>query len=77
MNRYIVVKNQCLFEGASQIEFGISYVEVCDDNIAVLSSVPNLSPDYKAVERLVNFCNDLQLDPAHLHDVAEDFVVEH
>lgn len=77
MNRYIVVKNQCLFEGASQIEFGISYVEVCDDNIAVLSSVPNLSPDYKAVEKLVNICNDLQLDPIHLYDVAEDFVAEH
>ena len=40
------------------------------------SAVSDLSLDRDKVQKLADLCNELQLDPVHLLDVAEDFVFE-
>ena len=38
--------------------------------------IDDLSFDKQRVQDLVDLCNQLQLDPVHLLDVAEDFLFE-
>ena len=53
------------------ITYGIACVCECER-----SAVSDLSLDRDKVQRLADLCNELQLDPVHLLDVAEDFVFE-
>ena len=45
-----------------------------DGTTTVLSSVSDVSPDRRPLERLVEWCNLLQLSPTHLRDVIDDFL---
>ena len=59
----------------SRIGYGIAYVCVADGVVTVLQSVSDISSDRQRVERLVEHCCKLGLDPMHLEDVVEDFMV--
>ena len=41
---------------------------------AVVKEIEDLSTDRSSVETLAKACNELELDPIQLEDVAEDFV---
>lgn len=72
--KYVVTQNSYLIGKRTIVNYGISLVEEERDNMVVLISIANLSPRVEPVERLVLFCNHLQLDPIHIHDVISDFL---
>lgn len=49
-------------------------VEEYDAVTTILESISDLSANIEPIERLVQICNSLQLDPIHLQDVATDFL---
>ena len=75
-NRYIVVQNIYEFCNFSQISFGIAYVVQDENSIVVLQSISDIVSDRKHIEKLVDLCNKCKLDPAHMADVVEDFLIE-
>ena len=61
-------------ENATRSGFGIAVVEGYAAVTTILESISDLSANIKPIERLVQICNSLQLDPIHLQDVATDFL---
>lgn len=59
---------------ATRIGFGIAAVEEYDGITTILKSISDISVNIEAIERLVQYCNNLQLDPIHLQDVVTDFL---
>ena len=51
-----------------------SYGIDCKEKGRKVASVCDISTDRKAVERLAELCNELDLDPAQLEEVAEDWI---
>ena len=49
-------------------------MEEYDGVTTVLESISGLYLDIEPIEHLVKFCNNLQLEPIHLQDVATDFL---
>lgn len=56
--------------------YGIAVTACYDDESVILESVADLCTEAEPVERLVDACNSLQLDPIHLYDVIDDFLAE-
>ncbi len=54
--------------------FGIAVLEEYGDETTVIESFADLTDDEMSVDRLAEMCNSLELDPAHLCDVVEDFL---
>ena len=75
-NQYIVVQNIHEFCNYSQISFGMAYVEQDEFSNVVLQSISNITSDRKHIENLVDLCNKCKLDPVHMADVVEDFLIE-
>ena len=50
-------------------------IKVTSDGM-LIAFTPNVSTDRQAVQRLTNLCTKEQLDPIHLNDVIEDFLLE-
>ena len=59
---------------AKRTGFGIAVVEEYDGITTILESISDISSNIKPVKRLVEVCNNLQLDPIHLQDVISDFL---
>lgn len=55
----------------SYVTYGIEYLGQ-EERVAV----SDISLDKDEVQSLADLCNELELDPIHLLDVAEDFVCE-
>ena len=72
--KYIVVQSTYKNADSTRIGFGIAAVEEYDGVTTILESIPDLSSDIEPIERLVKVCNNLQLEPIHLQDVATDFL---
>ena len=71
---YIVVQSTYKNGDSTRIGFGIAAVEEYDGVTTVLESISDISTDIEPIERLVEICNNLQLDPIHLQDVVTDFL---
>jgi len=69
---YGITEETYILENDRRISYGIAIYDI--DISTVIASKKDLSSDKKAVERLVNLCNQLKLSPIHLDDVAEDFL---
>lgn len=39
-------------------------------------TIADITTDYKRLRRLVDFCNELELEVSQLNDVVEDFLCE-
>lgn len=46
--------------------YGITYGDIV---------IEDISTEKEKIEKLVRLCNELDLDPIHIHDVVEDFLV--
>lgn len=68
---YIIIPSQITVEGKTHTTYGIGAVK---DNI-LIDHVPDISTQYNKVKSLVLLCNEENLSPCHLHDIAEDAVV--
>ena len=72
--KYIVVQITYKNGDSTRIGFGIAAVEEYDGVTTILESISDISTDIEPIERLVEVCNNLQLDPIHLQDVVTDFL---
>lgn len=59
-------------ELGTRISYGMR-VEVMEEELTFVSDI---SGDYEEVRHLAELCTAKQLDPVHLPDVLEDFLVE-
>ena len=73
-HKYIVVQSMYKNGDITRIGFGIAVMEEYDGVTTVLESISGLYLDIEPIERLVKFCNNLQLDPIHLQDVVTGFL---
>lgn len=53
-------------EGKLWNTYGITYGDIV---------IEDISTEKEKIEKLVRLCNELDLDPIHIHDVVEDFLV--
>ncbi len=62
--------------GETRISYGIAaYADVSENGSAVIvASVGDVSTQRRPLEKLVEWCNLLELSPTHLSDVVEDFL---
>ena len=73
---YEVTEELYNFDGQSRVSYGIiaySYAE--DNSVSTITSIHDITPNKKAIEKLVDDCNRLDLSVIHLCDVVEDFLV--
>jgi hypothetical protein len=49
-------------------------MEEYDGITTILESISDISSEINPVKRLVELCNNQQLDPIHLQDVVNDFL---
>ena len=76
MYRYRMIRtNGVSLDIGSFESFGIQATSDTSDD--VLATVSDVSPDGESVRRIVDLCNQLQLDPIHLLDVVEDALAGH
>jgi len=68
---YEINETDLVVSEESVISYGIS----CIEGEKLVSKVQDLSPNKAEIEKLVNLCNELKLEPCHLNDIAEDFIV--
>ena len=73
-HKQIVVQSTYKNRDITRIGFGIAAVEEYDGVTTILESISDISTDIEPIERLVEVCNNLQLDPIHLQDVVTDFL---
>ena len=72
--KYIVVQSTYKNGEITRTGFGSATVEEYDGVTTILESISDISSDIEPIERLVELCNNLQLDPIHLQDVVSDFL---
>ena len=65
--RYVISVSGQILEGSCYQAFGIR----CEDE-----EIHDLARDASILEPLLQRCNEMDLDPLHLRDVAEDFVAD-
>ena len=63
-------------DGGVRRGYGIvAYARSGEDTVStVVAAVSDVTSDEEKLLDLVRLCNDLALDPRHLHDVVEDFL---
>ena len=69
--KYITVESIYKININESKSYGIA---VCDEEQTVLETIADISPNYEAIEKLVNLCNKESLSPCHLNDVVRDFL---
>ena len=72
--KYIVVEITYKNGDSTRIGFGIAALEDYDGVTTILESISDISTDIEPIERLVEVCNNLQLELIHLQDVVSDFL---
>lgn len=71
--RYVAVEENLLSEdGEAYVSYGIR-AQAGTKQIAYVSDI---STDCKKVQHLANLCTEMTLDPLHLPDVIDDFLVQ-
>lgn len=74
--RYILVTSTYSGGTTHRTSYGIALVSDYDDVMSILQTISDLSSDKASIERLVDDCNTLGLDPVHLPDIADDFLAD-
>ena len=68
---YTVIENDCEIEGYKYTGYGICVSETDGTCNFVY---PDISRRREDVERRLELCNRLELDPVHIEDVINDFL---
>lgn len=72
VERYVLLEDNLVFEENTYLTYGIA---VAESDKTHGEEYHNISTDRDAVFSLVKRCNELLLDPVHLKDVVEDFLI--
>ena len=71
--RYVPIQQTLTSEdNEPYVTYGIS-VRTVEEELAFVSDV---STEFEEIQRLTELCTEQQLDPEHLMDVVDDFLVE-
>ncbi len=70
-HRYVCI---CLMYENVKV-YGIAEIDETDGCPIISEFYIDLCTDKKEVDRLVDMCNALELDPIHLREVVEDFLL--
>ncbi len=76
MVKYTVFEDKVMIDGLSYITYGIKASVIKDGRVHTVAKVGDISANQEAVDRLCDKCNSSGLSPAHLRDIAEDFLCE-
>lgn len=72
--KYMVMVNTYHEEQGDRIGYGIAVIEKeSDEDMTIVATAYDLSPNCDKVRHLTNLCNQLQLVPDHFFDVVEDY----
>jgi len=74
--KYVLITDIFGSDDTTRIGYGIALVSVNDDVMSVLQTVVDMSSDRVSVEKFIETCNTLELDPVHLQDAVEDFIAD-
>ncbi len=69
---YCVIPETILIDGIEHITYGIA--AIC--NGVIIDKALDISADFDKIQSLCSLCNENNLDPIHLHDIAQDAVIE-
>ena len=74
--KYILVIGEQSVREGGRISYGIAMAEETENETKVVRAFEDMTTDIGKMERLVDLCNKLELDPDHLDDVVDDFIYE-
>ena len=69
---YSILEDKYIFEGQAHTGFGIVIISTTVNE--VVAKIEDITTSKYELCTLVQLCNDLSLDPIHIHDVVEDFL---
>ena len=69
---YCLIPTPMCINGKEVTTYGIGALQ----NNIMVDYVVDISADYNKIFSLVELCNEEELDPIHLHDIAENALVE-
>lgn len=72
--KYTLIKSTLPSGDNCSARYGIAAVEEHDGVLVILQSVSDISVCSDPLEKLVDLCNELKLDPIHLSDVVDDYL---
>lgn len=72
--KYIVVENVYRNGDDTIRSYGVAVGNESDGETIILKSISDIFSDIKQIERLVDVCNSLRLDPVHIQEVVSDFL---
>ena len=72
--KYIVAENVYRNGDDTIKSYGVAVGNESDGETIILTSISDISSDIKQIERLVDICNRLRLDPVHIQEVVSDFL---
>ena len=58
------------------VNYGIALTYIIGNEQIILKTIPDVSSDRKAIEKLIILCNEESLSPCHLDDVVDDFLLQ-
>lgn len=75
MNNYLytVFKSKHTIDDITYTSFGIVITSTQDNS--VIERIADISTSKEKIKKLVNLCNELSLEPIHIYDVIEDFIL--
>lgn len=50
-------------------------IAACLDG-AVVKSIPDISPDKEDIAKIVEMCNELEIELCHFEDIVEDYLTD-
>lgn len=59
--------------GNHHLAYGITVLETT--SLVIINSIPNIFLEQKKALKAINLCNQLNLSPVHLKDLAEDLII--
>lgn len=59
--------------GNHHLAYGITVLE--SNSLVIINSIPNIFLEQMKALKAINLCNQLNLSPIHLKDLAEDLVI--
>ncbi len=74
-SEYIVVKTHHGDREGERLGYGIALMSRGGEGIVELDLFADVSTEAEGLIKLAKECNDLALEPVHLQDVVEDFLM--
>lgn len=72
--RYELIEGSFTLDSKTYVGYGISVIDTRSGKCTLFHDI---SVNKNDIANLVSLCNELKLDPIHIRDVIDDFLVSH